>query len=315
MAAGLTGLDLGSDLGGSIRMPAGYCGVYGLRPSFGVVPTRGHLPPPPGARAELDMAVLGPLARGADDLALALDVLAGPDEARGGRGGSRSRRRGRHAAGYRIAAWLDDPAYPVDAAVLDVLTAAVDALRRDGVKVDDHPGPVGLAGRGGCSSVSSSRSRQASTARVRGPGRPRGVGRGHAAGPVGAPRHRTRRATGRSPTSGGWTWRRRGPDFPRLRRAAVPGHADDRDPARPHARPGRAPDHRQRRRVPYWDQVRWVQAVSTVHLPVATVPVGLSRAGLPVGVQVVGPFLEDRTVVDVAAAGVGGRRIPAAARF
>jgi amidase len=51
---------------------------------------------------------------------------------------------------------------------------------------------------------------------------------------------------------------------------------------------------------PYWDQVRWVQALSLVHLPVAVAPIGLTRSGLPVGIQVVGPYLEDRTVVDMA---------------
>ena len=59
VAAGLTGLDLGSDLGGSIRNPAGYCGVYGLRPSYGIIPTRGHVPGPPGSLAELDMVTVG----------------------------------------------------------------------------------------------------------------------------------------------------------------------------------------------------------------------------------------------------------------
>jgi len=65
--------------------------------------------------------------------------------------------------------------------------------------------------------------------------------------------------------------------------------------------------------VPYWDQVRWVQAMSIAHLPVATVPVGLSSPGLPVGMQIIGPFLGDRTVVDVAgrlAAVIGGYRPP-----
>ncbi len=90
VAAGLTGLDLGSDLGGSLRMPAAYCGLYTLRPSHGVVPSRGHIPPPPGFHAEVDMGTLGPLARGADDLGLILDVLAGSD---GRRGGFRCRRR------------------------------------------------------------------------------------------------------------------------------------------------------------------------------------------------------------------------------
>ena len=77
VAAGLTGLDLGSDLGGSIRNPAGYCGVFGLRPSHGIIPTRGHLPGPPGSLAEVDLATVGPLARSAADLGLALDVRPG----------------------------------------------------------------------------------------------------------------------------------------------------------------------------------------------------------------------------------------------
>ena len=64
-------------------MPAHYCGVYGHKPTLDLVPTRGHAPP--GARAlprNVDLAVVGPMARTAADLALELDVLAGPDEAR-----------------------------------------------------------------------------------------------------------------------------------------------------------------------------------------------------------------------------------------
>jgi amidase len=80
VAAGLTGFDIGSDMSGSIRIPANYCGVYGLKPSAGRIPTTGHLPPPPGvAKADRMMAVLGPLARSVDDLALLFRVLAGPD--------------------------------------------------------------------------------------------------------------------------------------------------------------------------------------------------------------------------------------------
>jgi amidase len=64
LAAGHTGLELGSDLAGSIRIPAANCGVCGLKPSYGLVPTRGHIPPPPGELAESDLATLGPLGRG-----------------------------------------------------------------------------------------------------------------------------------------------------------------------------------------------------------------------------------------------------------
>lgn len=80
--AGLNALELGSDLAGSIRLPAHYCGVYGHKLSHGVVSLRGHIPGPPGTLSEADIAVAGLLARAPEDLALALDVLAGPDAER-----------------------------------------------------------------------------------------------------------------------------------------------------------------------------------------------------------------------------------------
>ena len=78
VAAGLTPLELGSDIGGSIRNPAHFNGVYGLKPSWGVVPSRGHIPGPPGSLVEPDVNCNGPLARSLDDLRLALGVVAGP---------------------------------------------------------------------------------------------------------------------------------------------------------------------------------------------------------------------------------------------
>jgi len=110
VAAGLTALEMGSDIGGSIRNPAHYCGVYGHKPSWGIVPDRGHLPPPPGTLASTDIGVVGPIARSAEDLALALEIVAGPDEdqAVGWRLALPPPRRGA-LRDYRVAAWLDDP--------------------------------------------------------------------------------------------------------------------------------------------------------------------------------------------------------------
>jgi amidase len=79
LAAGLTPLEYGSDIGGSIRVPAAFCGVFGHRPSETMMPRSGQFPIPPMPNAAVVMGVQGPLARSAEDLDLALDVAAGPD--------------------------------------------------------------------------------------------------------------------------------------------------------------------------------------------------------------------------------------------
>jgi amidase len=81
VAAGLSTFDVGSDLAASVRMPAHWCGLFGLKPTEGRVPNSGHIPEVPGMpHAVRHMNVLGPLARSADDLATILKVIAGPDD-------------------------------------------------------------------------------------------------------------------------------------------------------------------------------------------------------------------------------------------
>ena len=124
MSAGLSALEVGSDLGGSIRIPSAFCGVFGHRPSYGIIPTRGHVPGPPGSLAAPDLETAGPIARSADDLDLAVRVLAGPDAAHAAAYRlvlPPPRRRG--LSEYRLAAWLDDPAAPGDAALRERLEA------------------------------------------------------------------------------------------------------------------------------------------------------------------------------------------------
>ena len=80
MAAGLTALGLGSDIGGSIRLPAHFCGLFALKPTDHRVSNAGHIPPPPGAINPVrHMAANGPLARSVADLRLGLTVIAGSD--------------------------------------------------------------------------------------------------------------------------------------------------------------------------------------------------------------------------------------------
>ncbi|HYN40751.1 MAG TPA: amidase family protein, partial [Thermoanaerobaculia bacterium] len=142
MSAGLSALELGSDLGGSIRIPAAFCGVFGHRPSYGIVPTRGHIPGPPGTLAAPDLETAGPIARSAEDLDLALRVVARADE-KDAVGWHLKlpppRRRG--LADYHLAAWLDDSAAPVDAALRERLEAVVGELRAAGAEVDTEARP------------------------------------------------------------------------------------------------------------------------------------------------------------------------------
>jgi amidase len=81
LAAGYVSLELGSDIGGSLRVPAHYCGVFAHKPSLGLAPSRGQTPPNvPPLPFDNDLAVIGPMARSACELLLGLEVIAGPDE-------------------------------------------------------------------------------------------------------------------------------------------------------------------------------------------------------------------------------------------
>src|SRR5918998_1736110 len=80
LASGFGALSIGSDLAGSLRTPAHLCGVYAHKPTLGLVANRGMVPPTtPALPVDLDLAVVGPMARTARDLTLLLDVMAGPD--------------------------------------------------------------------------------------------------------------------------------------------------------------------------------------------------------------------------------------------
>ena len=81
LAAGMTPLELGSDIGGSIRVPAHFCGLFGHKPSYNIISEVGHMPPPPGAISTGNgLSVAGPLARSPEDLEIALDVLVAAQE-------------------------------------------------------------------------------------------------------------------------------------------------------------------------------------------------------------------------------------------
>ena len=140
VASGLTSFELGTDIGGSVRIPAHCCGVFGLKTTYGVVPQRGYLDRVGGGVSDPDINVLGPLARSANDLALLLDVVAGPlDEDAVGWRLELPAPRATTLADYRVGVWLDEPGAPLGAEPLP-LPAAVDALANAGARVEEvHP--------------------------------------------------------------------------------------------------------------------------------------------------------------------------------
>ena len=132
LAGGLTGLELGSDIGGSIRVPSHFCGVWGHKPSYGIVSQRGQVPPNPGALVQSPLAVCGPMARSTDDLVMALDVLAGaaPGEAWTL---NLPQARGKSLKDFRVAIWCGS--YPVDPDYHRAISEFGRALSKEGVKV------------------------------------------------------------------------------------------------------------------------------------------------------------------------------------
>jgi len=137
VAMGFTSFEIGTDIGGSIRFPAAFNGVWGHKPSFGVIPTTGYLDHIDGGLNEADINVFGPIARSAQDLELLLTVMkrnsppwvaeleAAPEDLKD----------------LKIGAWLDDEFCPVDDEVREQLEKAVDALEKDGISVDRSARP------------------------------------------------------------------------------------------------------------------------------------------------------------------------------
>ena len=320
LAAGLTGFELGSDIGGSIRNPAHFCGVFGLKPSYGVVAGPGHIPGPPGSLSEADVGVFGPMGRSTADLSLGLDVLAGPptDRAVAWRLEIPAPRRS-SLGEYRVAAWLDDPFAPVDAAMGDVLAAAVASLSAAGAQIDEGARPaVSLADLG--------RLWEQLVITVTGAGLPEPMFEGACAveATPEQPDEPVLLRAGRAVAMRHRTWMRL--DEKRHHyRAAFASFFQDYDVLLAPVTQSAAFPHTQDsdffsrtttvngEQRPYAEQVYWCGGFGAVYLPAAVVPVGLTADGLPVGVQIVGPYLEDRTVLDIAARVeeiLGGFRAP-----
>lgn len=288
VAAGLTSFEIGTDIGGSVRIPSSYCGVCGHKPSYGVISQRGYLDRVGGGVIDADINVFGPIARSVDDLDALLGVAAGPD-AELAPAWSLSLPPPRHASlsDYRIGLWLDDPFCQVEAGVVAVLRSAADALARAGAKVSEARPPLDLAqverlftsllipaisvsfdGRAGQSLGGSHRDwldRHQERSRLR------------------------------------HVWAAWFEDYDVLLCPVVPMLPF------PHDHHGTINDRTvmiNGESRPQGQTFAWTGLVGVAYLPSTCVPAGRvasGPAGLPVGVQVVGPYLEDQTSLFVAA--------------
>jgi amidase len=306
VAAGLTYVSIGSDLGGSIRIPANFCGVYGHTPTAEVVPMRGHLLSPPGAPPAPPsiMVVAGPLARSAADLKVSLEVLGGPDgdDARAYRW-ILPPARGARLADYQIGYVLDDPACPVSAEVKPVLEGAIGALQKAGARLEAG-WPPGISADEQYDTyrdllwvlyASMMRSDQADAMRDLAAREERShlgrVARAWTASPTYLAAAHARRLAARA----AWQQYFRTHDAFLMPTAFVP--AFPHDPSLPWQDRRLATPAGPRE---YLDLLYWIAFATLTGLPATTAPVGRTASGLPVGMQIMGPYLEDATPIDVA---------------
>jgi amidase len=271
--------------------------VFGLKPSFGLVPQRGYLDHVGGGTTDADINVFGPLARSADDLEMLFGVLAGPEPERAlAWRAEPPAPRHRDLASYRVGVWFEEPACPLDRDMLAVLRGTVDQLAAAGVKVEEaHPpvdfmAQVGLFNRLIMPAISPSAPADVQEA----------MGGSHYQWLVADQERAALKAT--------WAEWFETYDILLCPVLSVP--------APPHNQEG---DIMSRTitvngtETPYISAVMWTGLIGVVGLPSAVAPLARTPQGLPVGVQVVAPFLRDRDAIFIAgqiAQVAGGYEVP-----
>ncbi len=298
LACGFTPIEIGSDIGGSIRIPSHMSGVVGHKPSYGIVPAHGQIPGPPGTLTLADLAVAGPMARSIDDLELGLDLMAGPNrwerpawhlELPSARGGS-------SVADFRIGAWLDDDFCTIDREVGTALLSAIDALRRAGATVDEAARPgfslekaattfnalLQAALAGGESRETVEHFAQATGSDLAAESK-RALGMRHREWlSVNERRLQMRRQ---------WETFFESFDVALLPVCMLPALEHDHGPTADRIVSVNGETRN------YWEMIRWMAPAGACYLPATVVPVGTTPGGLPVGIQIVGPYLHDRTTL------------------
>lgn len=307
LASGFGPLSLGSDLGGSIRAPAHYCGVYAHKPTLGLVPRRGQTPPMiPPFQSESDLAVVGPLARSAADLALALDVIAGPDEERAGIAYRLVLPAARHEdiESFRVLVVDEHPLSPTASVVHAALGRLSERLARAGAKLAHsspllpspaesarlymrllystwgaHLAPEAHAEARRAAQALSFRDRSLAAERMRGA----------------VMSHRDWLAADAARARLQQQWRELFREWDVVLCPAAPTPAFPHDHSSPIESRSIEIDGKAHS---YLDaQLVWAELATTSGLPATVAPIDGAGSGLPIGVQIIGPYLEDRTTI------------------
>lgn len=306
LAAGMTAMEYGSDIGGSIRVPAHYCGLFGHKPTLGLVPSRGHVPPAHGMLAEGDLSVVGPLAKTVDDLETLLDVTLGLN-------GPQSQAmqialqgpRFQSAAGLRVGIWADDPYCKVDPEIAAAIEAAGAALAKMGAHVETAKPDIDLAWN------------TEVYAMLLNPIMGRGFGDGiqqrmqeivDASDPDDKD-YAILQARGIRLSHKDWLewdeqrahlaakWQAYFEQYDVLLCPVTPSpampHMQD---ANAHTRPFEVAGEKRR----YMENIVWPGVATTCNLPATSAPLAPHSSGLPMGMQIIGPAFEDKTPIGVA---------------
>ncbi|RAG81015.1 amidase [Streptacidiphilus pinicola] len=308
LAAGFGALSIGSDIAGSLRTPAHFCGVYAHKPTLGLAANRGMVPPPgPALPVDLDLAVVGPMARSARDLALLLDVMAGPDPLTHGVAYELRFPPARHErlSDFRVLVVEDHPLIATGSAVRAGIDRVATALADGGARVQRHsallPDLSEAARLYMQLLVSNSVARFPVEAREQVQARVDALGDDQSLDAA--------RLRGMVLSHSDWVqtngrrelhrhgWRQLFAEFDVVVCPVTPTQAFPHD---------HHPNPLERRidvdgvAYPYFDQLVWAGLATMPGLPATAVPAGRAPDGLPVGVQLVGPMFEDRTPLRLA---------------
>jgi amidase len=306
LAAGFVPLELGSDIGGSLRCPAHFCGVFSHKPSLDLVPQRGAGPPQtPAIPAVIDFAVTGPMARSAADLAFELDVLAGPDELSDGIGYKLALPPPRHdqLADFRVLVIDEHPLCQTAENVSAALDGLADRLAKLGctlvrtsAKMPDLARTtrnyVELLAAFFSADVSPDERLHVETAaQTLSPddlsisaARLRGLTMTHAAWIK----------TSRVRSGLRARWQAMFQDVDVVLCPPMPTVAFPHDHSSPMSARQLEIDGK---KVPYGNMLAWASIATSNGLPATTMPIGHSGEGLPIGVQIIGGYLEDQTTI------------------